>query len=142
MLFCFYYKNERTETMKRLKFKKELCIGCQLCSQVCSAYKEGEYIPSKARIFIETYYDRGNLKYDDSYCILCGMCAKACPADAITLTDHIEVDAEKCIGCGLCADACPKNVVRLRDDVAYICDTCGGDPKCVQTCPHHALTFE
>ena len=39
---------------KRLKFNKALCIGCQLCSQVCSAYKEGEsklkgtskYLPS------------------------------------------------------------------------------------------------
>lgn len=47
--------------MKRLKFNKVNCIGCQLCAQVCSAYKEGEYIPSKARIAIETYYDRGNL---------------------------------------------------------------------------------
>ena len=47
--------------MKRLKFKKAKCIGCQLCAQVCSAYKEGEYIPSKARIAIETYYDKGRL---------------------------------------------------------------------------------
>jgi len=56
--------------MKRLKFNKASCIGCQLCSQVCSAYKEGEYIPSKARIAIETYYDKGTLKYADHYCIL------------------------------------------------------------------------
>ena len=48
---------------KRLKFNKALCIGCQLCAQVCSAYKEGEYIPSKARLAIETYYDDGSLKY-------------------------------------------------------------------------------
>ena len=51
-------------TMKRLKFSKEKCIGCQLCAQVCSAIHEGMYIPSKARIGIETYYDRGgSLKY-------------------------------------------------------------------------------
>ena len=49
--------------MKRLKFNKANCIGCQLCSQVCSAYKEGAYVPTKARIAIETYYDKGNLKY-------------------------------------------------------------------------------
>ena len=69
--------------MKRLKFKKEKCIGCQLCAQVCSAMKEGEYIPSKARIAIETCYENGNLKYMDHFCILCGMCVKACPVDAI-----------------------------------------------------------
>ena len=55
--------------MKRLKFKKEKCIGCQLCAQVCSAMKEGEYIPSKARIAIETCYEDGNLKYMDHFCI-------------------------------------------------------------------------
>ena len=82
--------------MKRLKFNKASCIGCQLCAQVCSAFKEGEYIPSKARIAIETTYDNGNLVYHDHYCILCGICAKACPCDAITVGEHIEVDMEKC----------------------------------------------
>ena len=128
--------------MKRLKFNKASCIGCQLCSQVCSAYKEGEYIPSKARIAIETYYDKGTLKYADHYCILCGLCAKACPCDAITIGEYITVDMDKCMGCGLCAEKCPKKVVKIRDDKAYICDTCQGDPKCVKTCPQNALTFE
>lgn len=128
--------------MKRLKFDKIKCIGCQLCSQVCSAFKEGEYNPSKARIFIETYYDEGNLKYADHFCILCGLCAKACPCDAITIDEHINVDMDKCIGCGICAEKCPKKVVRIREDKAIICDTCGGNPSCVQVCPQHALTFK
>ena len=64
--------------MKRLKFSKSSCIGCQLCAQVCSAMHEGEFIPSKARINIESYYDKGgDLKYKDSFCILCGICKKA-----------------------------------------------------------------
>jgi len=128
--------------MKRLKFKKAKCIGCQLCSQVCSAVKEGEYIPSKARIAIETYYDNGNLKYKDTYCILCGICVKACPQGAITMNEYIEVDKEKCIGCGTCAVKCPKKVVRIIEDKSCICDTCKGDPTCVKTCPQNALTFE
>lgn len=128
--------------MKRLKFNKANCIGCQLCAQVCSAFKEGEYVPSKARIAIETYYDNGNLEYADHFCILCGLCAKACPVDAIKITDHIEVDMDLCIGCEACADKCPKKVVRIRDAKAYICDTCNGDPKCVQICPQHALEYK
>jgi len=129
--------------MKRLKFKKEKCLGCQLCAQVCSAFKEGEYIPSKARLSIESYYEEGELKYADHYCILCGMCAKACPVEAIHITDHIEVEMDVCCGCGLCAEKCPKKTIRIEPKkAAYICDTCGGDPKCVQICPQNALTFE
>ncbi|MDR3225489.1 MAG: 4Fe-4S binding protein [Clostridiales Family XIII bacterium] len=127
--------------MKRLKFEKEKCIGCTLCAQVCSAMKEGAYIPSKARISIETYYNEGALAYSDAYCILCGICAKNCPEGAITMDECITVDAEKCIGCGTCAAKCPKKVVKIWDKKSHICDTCGGDPSCVKTCPQNALTF-
>lgn len=109
---------------------------------VCSAKHEGVFAPAKARIAIESYYDNGELKYDDSFCILCGKCAKNCPAEAITMTDHIEVDEDKCIGCGVCVEECPKHVVKLVEDKAKICDLCGGDPTCVKTCPQKALTFE
>ena len=112
-------------------------------SAVCAGlYKEGEYIPSKARIAIETYYDKGELKYADHFCILCGICAKNCPTGAITKGEYISVDFDKCTGCGICAEKCPKKVVRIREDKAYICDTCKGDPNCVKTCPQNALTFE
>ncbi len=128
--------------MKRLKFSKSKCIGCQLCAQACSAMHEGEYAPSKARLNIESYYDKGDLKYKDSFCILCGICAKQCPVKAITMGDHIVVDKDICIGCGVCQRACPKKVVKIRDEKAIICDTCEGNPACVAICPQNALTFE
>ena len=94
--------------MKRLKFDKVKCIGCQLCAQVCSAYKEGEYIPSKARIAIETYYDKGELRYADHFCTLFGICAKNCPTGAITKGEYISVDFDKCTGSAYAQ----KNVLR------------------------------
>jgi len=128
--------------MKRLKLKKELCIGCKLCAQVCSAYKEGAYVPTKARIDIESAYEDQNLVFYDNFCILCGLCVKVCPEGAIKSGDYIEVDMDKCTGCGACADKCPKHAVKIRGEKAYICDTCKGDPKCIKICPHQALTFE
>src|SRR5674476_944941 len=102
--------------MKRLKFSKEKCIGCQLWAQVCSAMKEGVYCPSKARIDIETYYDDGNIKYKDSFFILCAMCVKECPIQCIKMGEYITDDHIKCMGCSACAAKCPKKVIKIRDE--------------------------
>lgn len=129
--------------MKRLKFSKEKCIGCELCAQVCSATHEGEYNPTKARIDIHSYYERGGtLKYHDSYCILCGICVKNCPTEAIKMDDKITVDNDACIGCEVCVEKCPKKVIKMKDEKAIICDTCNGDPMCVKVCPQGALSYE
>jgi len=131
------------ENMKRLKFSKETCIGCQLCAQVCSAKHEGEYSIAKARIGIYSYYDKGKeLKYKDAFCTLCGICAKKCPKGAITMDDKLFVDHEKCIGCGTCKRECPKEVIRIENGKSVICDLCGGSPICVDICPHGALKYE
>jgi len=128
--------------MKRLKFSKEPCIGCQLCAQVCSAMHEGQYSLSKARIGIYSYYDKGkDLKFNEAFCVLCGKCEKVCPQGAITKTEKNTVDFEKCIGCGTCKDACPKEVIKIADGKSLICDTCDGAPACAAICPHGALTY-
>jgi len=130
--------------MKRLKFSKETCLGCQLCAQACSAFHEGEYAPSKARLSIESHYTQGGkaLEYKDCFCTLCGICAKKCPTGAISMTEKIAVDADVCVGCGTCEGACPKKAVQIRDGKSVICDTCDGDPACVKICPHGALQYQ
>ncbi len=127
---------------KRLKFNKDLCIGCQLCMQACSAMHEEEISLKKARIEIECYYKNKEIVIENHICILCGKCARECPFSAITLEEHIVVDKETCTGCGVCAEVCPTKVVTIRDNKSVICDTCQGDPICVKTCPHSALTFK
>ena len=128
--------------MKRLKFTKQTCIGCQLCAQVCSAMHEGEYSISKARIGIETYYDKGKtLEYKDVYCILCGKCSRECPEGAITIDEKLSLDADKCTGCGICFEVCTKKVIRMYQEKPLLCDTCDGAPSCVSVCPHGALNY-
>ena len=128
--------------MKRLKFSKEPCIGCQLCAQVCSAMHEGEYSLSKARIGVYTYYDKGKeLCYQDTLCVLCGKCSRECPQGAISMKEKNTVDFGKCVGCGTCAEVCPKKVIKISDGKPLICDTCDGEPACVSICPHGALQY-
>lgn len=132
----------RTMAVKRLKFDKENCISCQLCMQVCSGMHDGEYSTSKARLSIESYYDKGkDIKFDDHICILCGICVKNCPTKSITLDGKITVNHDTCIGCGVCKAKCPTKVPQIRDKKSYICDLCDGEPSCVKVCPHGALKY-
>ncbi len=129
--------------VKRLKFQKENCIGCQLCMQACSGMHEGAFIPSKARLSIESYYDKGgDIKIGRHVCNLCGICEKECPFEAITIDEKVSVDFDKCTGCSICVEKCPQHVISMREDKAIICDTCDGETWCVKLCPHGALKFE
>lgn len=129
--------------LKRLKFKKDTCIGCQLCMQACSGMHEGVYSPDKARLEIESFYENGgDIKYATHICNLCGRCVKECPEKAISITDDkLVLDSAACTGCGICAQKCPTKCIKLREEKPVLCDTCNGDPWCVKMCPHGALSY-
>ena len=122
----------------------DLCTGCNRCVYVCSAEKEGMFIPSSSRIHNANFPVNGY-----SVPLVCFQCPKAdcqeaCPEGAISRNemDVVVVDEQKCTGCGECVQACPYGMIELKaNDKAVKCDYCGGDPACVKECEPGALVF-
>ena len=83
--------------MKRLKFKKAKCIGCQLCAQVCSAISIDEYI-----------------KVDFDKCIGCGTCAEKCPKKVVRIRDEKSYICDTCKGDPKCVKTCPQNALTFE----------------------------
>ena len=121
------------------------CTGCNRCAYACAAFKEGMFIPTKARIKINNFPPQGYSV--PSICFQCPQpdCAKACPQEAIFKNEKgiIVVDARKCDGCGDCVTACPYGMIeQYSSGKAYKCDLCGGNPACVAECNFGALVFK
>ena len=123
------------------------CHGCQACMVACSLVKEGQVIPSLARIQVVLDPFRGDQVIH--YCHQCSdaPCAANCPQEAIHWVragGFWMVDDDLCVGCGTCVDVCPFEVVWLHPvtRLALKCDTCGAQPQCVESCPTGALTWE
>jgi len=122
-----------------------LCTGCNRCVYVCSAVKEKKFIPSKSRIHINNFPEKGYSV--PSICFQCSKpdCLAACPERAIykNESERVLVDSEKCNGCGDCMDACPYGVIEVKNGgVAIKCDGCNGDPACVKECYPGALVYQ
>ena len=130
---------------KQLYAIPDLCTGCNRCIYVCTAVKEGMFIPSKSRIHINNFTLRGYSV--PSICFQCPKpeCLDACSEGAIYKdeNDVVLINREKCNGCGECVDACPYGMIEMDgDDLAYKCDYCGGDPACVKECEPKALVYQ
>ncbi len=130
---------------KHLFANPDLCTGCNRCAYVCSAVKEGAFIPSLSRIHINTFSLQGYSV--PSICFQCPKadCLDACPEQALYRGEGgvVRVADEKCTGCRDCLEACPYGMIELNPKgVAYKCDTCDGDPACVKECHPGALLFE
>lgn len=123
----------------------DLCTGCNRCTYICSAAKEGKFIPSLARIHINNFPFKGYSV--PSLCFQCPKadCLEACPTAALYRDEAgtVLVDPAKCTGCGACVDGCTYGMIELNaKGIAYKCDLCGGDPVCAKHCEPGALTFE
>jgi len=60
----------------KIKYYRDRCIGCRLCTKVC---------PANAVVFQER--DK-KIRYHFFRCTFCGECVKACPVKALEFTDE------------------------------------------------------
>ena len=121
------------------------CTGCNRCTYVCAAVKEGLFMPSKARIKINNFPIQGYSV--PSICFQCPKpdCLEACKVEAIFKNERgvVVIDASRCDGCSDCVAACPYGMIeQYGSGIAYKWDLCGGTPACVGECQFGALLFK
>jgi len=129
---------------KQLFANPDNCTGCNRCTLICAAMKEGLFQPAKGRLKINNFPLRGYSV--PSICFQCpkANCLEACPTAALSRDPEavVLVNEALCTSCGACVSACTYGMVELNGtDAAFKCDLCGGDPACVKECPADALLF-
>jgi anaerobic carbon-monoxide dehydrogenase iron sulfur subunit len=154
--------------MPHVLISSKKCTGCHMCELACSAYHEGAYRPSVARLFSACNPTSGATKGHTCLQTSCAKCQDVCPHGAI-VTEEITLSVkgefaakekiggdaikgyvlvvldDKCTGCGECYPVCPTGVIHQHPDkeVAFKCDLCGGEPQCIAFCQNpHVLAVD
>jgi carbon-monoxide dehydrogenase iron sulfur subunit len=140
--------------MTHVMISNKKCTGCHMCELACSAWHEGAYRPSVARLSVAVDPTTTVVKGQTCLQTTCAKCQEACPEGAIerlpivvTATGLdpasgyvLKVNDGLCTNCGTCYGVCPYGVIREHPDraVAFKCDLCDGTPQCVAFCqnPH------
>jgi anaerobic carbon-monoxide dehydrogenase iron sulfur subunit len=144
--------------MPHVMMSRKKCTGCHMCELACSAYHEGGYRPSLARLRSVCNPTTGEVKPRTCLQTSCAKCQDACPQGAIVTKEitlkikgdfdgreaigdsvtgyALMVDEDRCTNCGDCYDACPYDVINEHPDrhVAFKCDLCDGEPQCIAFC--------
>ena len=140
--------------MPHVTISNKKCTGCHMCELACSAWHEGAYRPSVARLSVNVNPTAIEVKGRTCLQAGCAKCEEACPERAIrrevitvvpgsgdiAIGYVLKVDETLCTNCGDCYTVCPHGVIHEHPDrhVAFKCDLCGGDPQCLAFCqnPH------
>jgi len=130
------------------------CTGCHMCELACSAWHEGAYRPSVARLRVSV--NPTTIAVRGTTCLQtgCAKCEEVCPEGAISRQEItvnavglepargyvLRVDESLCTNCGECYAVCTHDVIFEHPErhVAVKCDLCDGEPQCVAFCqnPH------
>jgi Fe-S-cluster-containing hydrogenase component 2 len=131
---------------KILKVDYQKCTGCRLCELVCSVSHDGISNPTRSRVKVIKWEDRG--VYVPMVCQQCenAPCESVCPTGAIKRDEddgYLAVDYNICIGCRSCVNVCPFGAMNYNttDKRVFKCDLCGGKPQCVSFCDVKAVDF-
>ena len=153
--------------MPHVMISRKKCTACHMCELACSAYHEGVYRPSLARLRSECNPTTAEIKGFTCLQSGCAKCQEACPHDAIETrmvtikldaafdskdrfegigeTHVLVVNEDKCDNCGDCIDVCPYGVIHEHPErhVAFKCDLCDGTPQCITFCQNpHVLAVD
>jgi Fe-S-cluster-containing hydrogenase component 2 len=123
------------------------CTGCRMCELICSVTKEGEFLPSKARIKV---FSKPRIGISiPMACLQCEdpICEMVCQFEAIRrdeTTGIVKTLDDKCTGCGTCVLACPFGAIKYDSSSGTLlkCDLCSGDPMCVKVCYSKAIEYK
>jgi anaerobic carbon-monoxide dehydrogenase iron sulfur subunit len=138
-------RGEVVTPTERIEVKEELCTGCKICTLICSAVKEGVFMPSRSRCQVLIDTQAGLSK--PMICRHCedAPCVEACPVGAIEIICRgaefyvSAIDQETCVQCKLCKEACSYDAIFEFGELLYKCDLCGGKPACIDQCYPGAL---
>ena len=131
---------------KVLSIDYDRCNGCEICALHCSFAKTGTFNPSRSRVHIMGWEEKG--LFVPSMCVHCEEppCIPACPEEAISKdseTGIVSIDYDKCIDHLTCIPACPFGALTTDPVEGRVieCDLCGGDPICAKVCPIGVIQF-
>ena len=136
--------------MPHVMINNKKCTGCHMCELACSAWHEGAYRPSVARLHVEVNPSTIAIKGTTCLQTGCAKCEENCPEGAIerhpivveatglevTPGYVLKVNEDLCTNCGTCYEVCPRDIIFEHPDrhVAFKCDLCDGQPQCVTFC--------
>lgn len=133
--------------MKVLLARRELCVACGACEEVCALtfFK----VPDRERSAIRVTPPGGPWETEPElwdpdctieFCDQCGECIAVCPTQALFRSRDgiVRLRKRDCVGCLACVGFCPTLVMYVHPDdtLPFKCVACG---KCVDECPADAL---
>lgn len=118
-----------------LSVEPGICVGCNLCTAVCSFYHDSVIDIEHARLRVIQEWPHGA---QPIVCVQCGKCISVCPTGALRWSPkgNVELVDELCISCKACIEECPQKVISFdgNRNRPLICDLCNGVPQCVEWC--------
>ncbi len=123
-----------------LMVEPAVCVGCSLCTAVCSLYHDGRIDVGRARLRVVQEWPSGAKPVA---CVQCGECITVCPTGALKWGSkgNVELVEELCNSCRACVESCPQKVIVFDEErnKPLVCDLCGGVPQCAEWCGTAAI---